>query len=72
MHFVNPSPGPHDDSTICLPAIIVELAHPDRDDGSEQDCILTVFSRGAGVAGRTAPHDEVRMLPGSWHWPEIV
>lgn len=68
VHFVHPSPGLRDDQTVCFPAVITQLAHPD---GSERDCILTVFTTN-GVALKTAPHDEVEMEVGSWHWPEIV
>lgn len=71
VHVVAPSPGRNTDTTVCRAAIITELAHPGRDDGSETDVILTVFAPG-GISTLTAPHDEVTMAVSSWHWPEIV
>ena len=71
MHVVAPSPGHLSDETVCRAAIITELAHPDRSDGSESDVVVKVFSP-TGDRYLTAAHDEVRMLPGTWHWPEIV
>jgi len=56
---------------VCRADIITELAHPDRSDGSESDVVVKVFSP-TGDRYLTAAHDEVRMLPGTWHWPEIV
>lgn len=71
MHVVTPSPGHRSDQTVCRPALIAELAHPDRSDGSESDVVVKVFSP-AGDRYLTAPHDEVEMKPGSWHWPSLV
>lgn len=71
VHVVQPSAGQNDDSTVCRPAIVIELAHPDRTDGSEQDLIVKLFTP-SGDKVLTAVRDEVTMATGSWHWPEIV
>jgi hypothetical protein len=71
VHFVSPTAARHDDSTVCFPAIITALAHPDREGSEAQDCVLTVFTT-HGSYVTTAPHDEVEMQVRSWHWPEIV
>jgi hypothetical protein len=71
VHFVHPASSYHTAETVCVPAIIVELAHPDRGGKMADDVILQIFTRN-GMASRTASRDEVQMLVGTWHWPEIV
>lgn len=71
VHVIQPTPGHHNDQTVCRPGVVIELAHPDREDGSEQDIIVKIFTP-AGDKVLTASRDEVEMKTGSWHWPEIV
>jgi hypothetical protein len=75
VHYVSHGSPVLEDGTqrypsVCRPAVITEMAHPDRDDRSAEDAVLLVQNP-SGIFFDTCPHDEVTMAGGTWHWPEL-